>query len=34
MLQLQYYNNKLTKNQIDGILNTFNIKYTTIKKGN
>ena len=31
MLQLQYYNNKLTKNQIDGILNTFNIKYTTVK---
>ena len=31
MLQLQYYNNKLTKTQIDGILNTFNIKYTTVK---
>ena len=31
MLQLQYYNSKLTKSQIDGILNNFNIKYTTVK---
>ena len=31
MLQLQYYNAKLTKKHIDNILNNFNIKYTTIK---
>ena len=31
MLQQQYFNSKLTKNQIDGIMNNFNIKYTTVK---
>jgi hypothetical protein len=31
MLQLQYYNAKLTKKHIDNILNNFNIKYSTIK---
>ena len=31
MLQFQYYNTKLTKKQIDNILNNFNIKYTTVK---
>lgn len=31
MLQLQYFNSNLTKKQIDGILNNFNIKYTTVK---
>jgi hypothetical protein len=31
MLQFQYYNTKLTKKQIDSILNNFNIKYTTVK---
>ena len=31
MLQLQYYNSKLTKTQIDKILNNYNIKYTTVK---
>ena len=31
MLQFQYYNAKLTKKQIDNILNNFNIKYTTVK---
>ena len=31
MLQLQYYNAKLSKKQIDSILNNFNIKYSTIK---
>ena len=31
MLQLQYFNSKLSKNQIDNILNNFNIKYTTAK---
>lgn len=32
MLQLQYYNHKLTQNQIEKILNNYNIKYNTIKK--
>ena len=31
MLQQQYFNSKLTKNQIDGIMNNFSIKYTTVK---
>ena len=31
MLQQQYFSRKLTKNQIDGILNNFSIKYTTVK---
>ena len=31
MIQLQYYNGKLKKTQIDNILNNFNIKYTTFK---
>ena len=32
MLQLQYYNTKLTKTHIDGILNNYNIKYKTEKR--
>ena len=31
MLQQQYFSTKLTKNQIDGIMNNFSIKYTTVK---
>lgn len=31
MLQLQYYNNKLTKTQIEKILTNYNIKYNTMK---
>lgn len=31
MLQLQYYNHKLTENQIEKILNNYNIKYNRIK---
>lgn len=31
MLQLQYYNNKLTKIQIEKILTNYNIKYNTMK---
>ena len=31
MLQQQYFSRKLTKNQIDGIMNNFSIKYTTVK---
>ena len=32
MIQLQYYNKGLTKNQIDQILNNYNLKYTTLTK--
>jgi len=32
MIQLQYYNKGLTKNQIDQILNNYNMKYTTLTK--
>jgi hypothetical protein len=32
MIQLQYYNKGLTKNQIEQILNNYNLKYTTLTK--
>ena len=31
MLQSQYYNRKLTENQIEKILKNYNIKYETMK---
>ena len=31
MLQSQYFSNKLTKAQIDRVLNNYRIKYTTLK---
>lgn len=31
MLQIQYYNKKLNRSQIDRILNLYNLKYSTIK---
>lgn len=31
MFQTQYYNQKLSKSQMDQIVNNFNIKYTTFE---